>query len=67
MSFPFYVDAHLVIEKDMKIKCKDIKTIFVGTFEENLEDRHVYVNIHKSGLYKVAHRYPTFMYANMLH
>jgi len=50
MSLPMYTYTHLFIEKDIKITWQDINTIFAGNFEENLEDRQVYVNIQKSGI-----------------
>lgn len=51
----------------MKIAWKKINEIFEGTFKEDLEDRHVYVNIHKLGLYRVTCRYPTFPCVEMIH
>ncbi len=54
MSLPIYANTHIVIEKDIKITWQDINTVFGRNFEENLEDLHAYVNIHKSRLYKVA-------------
>lgn len=57
MSLPVYIDTHLFIKKDIKITWKDINTIFSCSFEENIEDRQVYVNIHKSRLYNVACRF----------
>ena len=67
MSLPMYIETHMFIEKDIKITWQGINTIFAGNFEENLEDRQVYVNIHKSGLYKVACRYPAFFCAYVIH
>ena len=67
MRFPVYIDTHFFIKNDLKIAWEEINTIFVGNFVENLEDRHVYVNIHKSGLYKVACRHPTFLCIDMIH
>lgn len=49
------------------MKWKDIKDIFLGTFEENLEDCKVYVNIQKSGLYQISYRYPAFPCVDMIH
>lgn len=67
MSLPIYEDTKLFIDKELEIKWKDIKEIFSCMFEENLEDSRVYVNIHKSGLYRVARRYPMFPCTNMIH
>lgn len=67
MSLPIYEDIKLFIEKEIKIKWQDINDIFLGTFEENMEDCRVYVNIHKSGLYRVACRYLAFPFADMIH
>lgn len=67
MSLPIYEDTKLFIDKEIKIKWQDINDIFPGTFEENLEDHRVYVIIHKSGLYRVACRYPAFPCTNMIH
>ena len=47
INFPIYADTQLFIDKDMKITWQEIKDIFVGNFKEDLEDRQVYVNIHK--------------------
>ena len=67
MSFLMYIDTHFFIKKDIKITWKDINTIFTCSFDENLEDRKVYVNIHKSRLYKVAFRYPVFPCVDVIH
>jgi len=48
MIFPIYEDTKLIIDKDIKMKWQDINDTFSRTFEEDLEDRRVYVNIHKS-------------------
>lgn len=44
----------------MKITWQEIKDIFAGSSREDLEDRQVYVNIHRYNLHKVACRYPAF-------
>lgn len=67
MRFPIYEDKNLFIEKDIKMKWQDINDTFSSTFEENMEDCRVYVNIHKSGLYRISCRYPTFPCAEMIH
>ena len=67
MSLPIYEDTKLFIEKEINIKWKDINDIFSSTFEENLEDHKVYVNIHKSSLYQIACKYPAFPCAKMIH
>jgi len=67
MSLLVYEDTNMFLDKDIKVKWQDINDIFSGTFEENLEDRRVYVNIHKSSLYWVACRYPAFPCADMIH
>lgn len=56
MRFPIYEDTKLFIEKDIKMKWKDINDTLWGTFEEDMEDRKVYVNIHKSSLYPIGCR-----------
>jgi len=38
MSFPMHTNTHLFIDKDIKITWQDVNTIFLGSFEENLED-----------------------------
>ena len=53
MSLPIYEDIKMFIDKEIKITRQDINDIFSSTFNENLEDRKVYVNIHKFGLYRV--------------
>jgi len=67
MSLPMYIDTYMFIEKYIEITWQYINTIFVGSFKENLEDCQVYVNIHKSGLYKVAYRHPTILCADVIH
>lgn len=54
MSFPIYEDTKFFIDKEIKMKWKDINNTFSGTFEENLEDRRVYVNIHKSSVFQIS-------------
>lgn len=54
MNLPIYADIQLFVEMDMNIEWKEIKYIFAGSFNEALEDQHVYVNIHKSIMYRVA-------------
>lgn len=46
-SLSIYEDTELFIEKEVKMKWKDINDILLGTSEENLEDRRVNINIHK--------------------
>jgi len=67
MNFPVYADTQLFIEKDMNITWQEIKDIFAGSFKEDLEDQQVYVNIHKSSLYKAACSYPTFPCVDIIH
>ena len=64
---PIYEDAKLYLDKDIKLKWQEVNETFAGTFGEHLEDRQVYVNIHKSGLYWIACRYPVFPCADMIH
>ena len=47
MDLVFYANTQLFIEKDMKITWQEIKDIFARIFKEYLEDRQVYVKIHK--------------------
>lgn len=51
MSLLIYEDTKLLVDKDVKLKWQDINDTFLGTFGQDPEDRRVYVNIHKSGLY----------------
>lgn len=67
MKPPIYADVQLFIEKDMKITWEEINDIFAGSFKEDLEDRQVYVNIHKSAMYRVACRYPAFPCTDIIH
>ena len=67
MGFPVYEDTKFLIDGDIKLKWEDINDIFSGTFEEDLEDHKLYVNIHKYGLYRIACRYPSFPCAEMIH
>ena len=66
MSFPVHTKKNILIKKEINITWQDINTIFLEKFEENLEDQQVYVNIHKSGLYKVACKFPMFHFANVI-
>ena len=38
MSFLIYEDTTLFIDKEINIKWKDVNDIFLGIFEDNLED-----------------------------
>lgn len=67
MSIPMYRATHLLIEKDIQITWKDINTIFLGSFEENMEDRKVYVNIHNSRLCKVSCKFLVFPWVDVIH
>ena len=66
ISLSIYEDTKLFIDKEIKITWKEINDIFSGTFEENLEDRRVYVNIHNSSLYWFSCRYPAFPCVDMI-
>ena len=50
MSFQIYEDSKLIVDKDIKLKWKEVNDAFSSTFGEDLEDCQVYVNIHKFGL-----------------
>lgn len=64
---PIYEDTKLFLDKDIKLKWQEVNEAFAGTFREDLEDRQAYVNIHKSGLYWIACRYPAFPCVDMIH
>ena len=64
---PIYEDTKLFLDKDIKLKWQEVNEAFAGTFREDLEDFQVYVNIHKSGLYQIACRYPVFPCTDMIH
>jgi len=66
-SLPIYENKKLYVDKDIKLKREEINATFASTFGEHLEDRQVYVNIHKFGLYWIACRYPAFPCADMIH
>jgi len=59
-GFPIYQDTKLIVDKDIKPKWQEVNDAFTDTFGEDLEDCQVYVNIHKSGFYRIACRYPVF-------
>jgi len=65
-SLSTYEDIMMIIDKDIKLKWKEVNDTFSGTFGEDREDRQVYVNIHKYGLYQIACRYPTFPCVDMI-
>jgi len=60
-------DAKLYLDKDIKLKWQQVNETFACTFREDLKDREVYMHIHKSGLYLIACRYPSFPRADMIH
>ena len=62
-----YEDTKLYLDKDIKLKWQEVNETFAGTFGEDLEDRQVYMNIHKYGLYQIAWRYPAFPCMDMIH
>lgn len=66
-SLAIYEETKIIVDKDIKLKWKEVNDEFVGTFGEYLEDRWVYVNIHMSGLYQIACRYPMFPCVDMIH
>lgn len=66
-SLLIYEDTKIILEKNIKMKWQEVNDAFTCTFGEDLEDHQVYVNIHKSGLYRIACRYPMFPCANMIH
>ena len=66
-GLPIYEDTKLYLDKDIKLKWQEVNETFAGTFGEHLEDQKVYVNIHKSGLYRIACKYPTFPCRDMIH
>lgn len=67
IGLPMYEDSKLFIDKENKMKWKYTSNIFLGTFEENLGDEGVYVNIHKSGLYQITCKDLAFPCVNMIH
>jgi len=62
-----YEDTKLYLDKDIKLKWKEVNETFRGTFGEDLEDHQVYMNIHKSGVYWIACKYLALPYTNMIH
>lgn len=52
-SLPIYEDTKMFLNEDIKMKWQEVNDAFAGTFGEDLEDRQVYVNIQKSGLYQI--------------
>lgn len=54
MGLPIYKDTKFLIDRDINMKWQGINDTFSGTFEEDLEDHRVYVNIHNSGFYRIA-------------
>lgn len=67
LNFLVNADTHLFIEKGFELTWQEIKDIFAGDFNEDLEDQNVYVNIHWPSLHKVACRYPTFPCVEIIH
>ena len=50
-SLSIYEDTKQYLDKDIKLKWKEVNETFIGNFWEYLEDFQVYANIHKSDLY----------------
>lgn len=67
MCLSIYEETKLIVDKEIKLKWQDINDTFSGTFGEDLEERRVHVNIHKSCLCRIACRYPSFPCADMTH
>ena len=57
----------MFLGKDIKLKWQEVNEAFTSTFKEYLEDRQVYVNINKSGLYQIACKYIVLPCADMIH
>jgi len=66
-SLSIYEDTKLIVDKEIKLKWKEVNDAFVGTFGEDLKDHKVYMNIHKFGLYLIVCRYLAFPCADMIH
>jgi len=66
-SLSIYEDTRLIVDKDIKLKWKEVNDAFVGTFREDLKDHQVYLNIQKLGLYQIACRYPMLPCMEMIH
>lgn len=66
-SLPIYEDTKMIVDKDIKLKWQEFNEAFAGTFEEDLEDHQVYVNIHKSSLYRITFRYLVLPCPDMIH
>ncbi len=62
-----YEDTKLIVDKEIKMQWKEDNDAFAGTFGEDLKDRQVYVNIHKSRLYQIACRYPVLPCMDMIY
>jgi len=46
-GFLIYKGTKLYLDRDVKMKWKEVNETFSGTFGEDLEDHQAYVNIHK--------------------
>lgn len=66
-SLSIYANTKLYLDRDIKLNWQDVNEEFAGTFEEDLKYCQVYVNIHKSRLYRIACRYPVFPSVDMIH
>lgn len=66
-SLLLYEDTKLIVDKDIKMKWYEVNDTFLGTFGEDLENCKVSMNIHKSGLYYIACKYPAFPCTDMMH
>lgn len=50
-SLPIYEDTKMILDKDIKLKWKEVNDAFAVIFREDLKDHQVYVNVHKYNLY----------------
>lgn len=66
-SLLIYEDTKKIVDKDINQKWQEVNDAFSGTFGEDLEDREVYVNIHKSGLYMIACKSLVLPCMDMIH
>lgn len=66
-SLLIYEDTNLYLDKDIKLNWKEVNETFTSAFGEDLDELQVYVNIHKSSLYRIACRYLVFPSADMIH
>lgn len=67
VNFLIFSNTQLFIEKELDITWQKVNEVLsLKSFKIDLEDRQVYVDVQRSGLHKIACRYPIFPCADIV-